>query len=175
MDKLTKLISSISTDNLGSQFMEYLQGRGKVPDIALGGVMNPEASGEFKAVIGGDDAGRVGLRPSASSAVLGHELAHAAERQLIHQKYELGASEQFKEAHNKLISSEAREKLINALGASKWAKAEGKYRANPEEIGAWAAQRYMGEGSFQPAPDHIDATMATELALVMALAKQKRK
>lgn len=180
MDKnVAALLRAVSQKPEYRAVSDYLLARRAMPPIKeeyLG--ENTNGKYEYNTLFGSDlpRTGQVTLNsgnsPSTSVGTLVHELAHAAQRQLINQYYSKDdpASPQFKQAYQKLMMKE-KDKEVAALLNPSFAKDSDPYRMRGSELQAFGMGNSSvdGPGTYRAAP-HIDPTMATEFQILLDLA-----
>lgn len=147
-------------------------------------------------------AGRVTLGPGAGTDTLIHEITHAVERQIIQQYAEdpkrggpsallnrlFGDPNQFVDGYEKLVYNAAtqtrqgeeqhgdqRSRLMNKMNPD-WARQGSEYRSSPGEAVARSVENMTARGgaAFDPGPDHVDATLATEFLIILDLAQREQ-
>jgi len=172
--------SRLRETSLGQDLYQYLLSRNNLPKvnreyIAHNGVYNPFLNS-------------IKLHPNSGNGTLTHEMAHAADATLTNQYFDRPgfAGEPFLEtyftdAYKKLKGNgrtadnnytDPREDLAKKLSPS-WYEKERRYRASNNELVGWGAgtQAEMRDGGYKP-PNHLDSTMATELSILMELARR---
>ena len=170
---------------------DYLTTRSALPPVEFAR-LSPGTSGQFEtnSFFGRElpPTGKVQLNgefldraygPTSSIPTLIHELTHAAGREMSDQYNQRDVLDQeakdaFKQAYDKLVYyRNAREidarfpqsVLANKL-APAWGKANEAYRASIGELPSFAMGNVSGNAS-QPAPAHVDPTLATEYRILL--------
>lgn len=160
---------------------EYLKTRGAVPDIEAGSLPSQTAA-EFQRTILPVGAGTIKVNRGRLAdraretlpATLTHELAHAVDRQISQQAAEqAGMPNQFTEAYRKLVGpNESRRADIARKLDPAWEKRNRSYRSSPRELAGHGMGAFVDNAAQTPGPGHVDATAATELAILMDLANR---
>ena len=183
-----------------NDILQYLMLRQSVPKVSEG-VIGEDTYGSFTP---GPEGGQVKLSwrmqdpPSRNRALatLLHETTHAADRSMSDQALEAyqksgweelpPEDQQYLDAYNKLRygfevrrdtkGKNPRQDLVEALAQS-WAAKEKDYRATDREISAFGVENMAGPHSVSSwrAPDHVDATAATETMILLDLATKAMK
>jgi hypothetical protein len=103
-------------------------------------------------------------------------MTHAADRQMMQQAREqsmFGKDNQFTEAYQKLVGPEGRNRTDLARKVNPdWASDNQYYRALPQEIAAHGVGAFSGPNTQDRAPNHVDATAATEFQILLDLAQR---
>lgn len=149
-------------------------------------------------------AGLIALRPGADPSLLLHELTHAAQKSLNQQEKEGRTSKRAKDAINKLgftggdfemgtqlpggqvgyrtdgVRQQSNKLAPGFRGSGKTPEQRQfmNYRTSMPELAAWAMGNMTlppGKQSGSPAPLHHDATLATELQIMLDLATRDMK
>jgi len=170
------------------EMVDYLMQRRSLPNIEQRD-LGPGVYGEF-AIPGSarshtPPAGRIAIHmnPTLLGGVntLTHEMTHATERQLFKQyvedKYfgERAKKTQFTEGYEKVLQSIPQ--LMETL-APDWRKTERGYRSTPTEALAHGVGNSTTPKDMMPpenAPPHIDSTLATQMMILLDLAKRGMK
>lgn len=174
--------------------------RGAYPDVEQeldprGGIIGSFTSG-------GDipPNGKIALSWLANPGTFPHELQHAVDRQFRKDDFErtgkgstgdllldkiLGrptGPDQFQQAYRKMRGYDANTGLTSqqklaALLDPNFVKKNSDYRASSTEIPAFGVGNMVNPwlDSDSKAPNHLDATMATEAMILLDLAKRKKK
>lgn len=188
---MQKVLSSASTNPAFQQLMQYLQTSGKVPDMKAdylgegvrGAYITPGYTDKkySKPTIVLDDL-LIASRPQAAVSTLIHELTHAADSSMYSQAMDKKAGTQFKEAHGKL--REDFSKRYSAPGRipavetarkldPQWLFRNEDYRATSDELHSFAVgNSAVPQTRLQSGPAHLDATLATELMILLDLAQR---
>ncbi len=169
---------------LGQDLYEYLLSRQRLPKVKTAGNMVDHVRGVWE-----PDDNRIWLQPWAGNSTLTHEMAHAADTSLEKQYFDRETKwskpttpTYFTDAFEKLKGATAannfkspREAMAQRM-APEWFKKNAGYRATNNELGGWAAGRQASssEPEWSP-PNHLDSTLATELAILMELARRNDK
>ena len=177
-------LSRLRETQLGEDLYAYLYGRKALPKINTAGNIRQNVRGAWL-----PDENQVWLQPWAGNSTLTHELAHVADTALEKQYFDRETAwskpvtpTYFTDAFEKLKGATAannfkspREEMARRI-APEWAKKNQGYRATNNELGGWGAGRQAGaeETEWSP-PNHLDSTMATELAILMELARRNDK
>lgn len=175
--------------------LAYLKARERTPEIKVG-YLGEGTAGEFEHNFEGK-GGKVTLssgyenyegKPSpAALATLVHELTHAQQQQFgnqyVEEKRRLPGtygpnSTQFTDAYQKLVTNldKPYEQRGEAFNLAKkldpaWAAKEQDYRASFAELPAFAVGNMINPREVnRPGPPHLDATLATEQAILQELA-----
>ena len=172
--------------------MQYLRSRKAVPQLRVSylpdGVLGRfEANSAFGKELPPEGVLHIGegtgAGPSEIRKTLAHELAHAAERQLTNQYFDIPrgerSSNQFGQAMQKLVIGDdpklpARQAQAAKLAGPGWVEKNRGYRASGAELSAFGAGSTEAPNRGNPAPQHVDPTMATELAILLELASRQR-
>lgn len=175
-------LSRLRETQLGQDLYEYLLSRQKLPKINTAGYMREDVRGAWK-----PDNNQIWLQPWAGNSTLTHEVAHAADTELERQYFDRKTSwskpdvpTYFTDAFAKLKGATAannfqspREALAEKM-APEWFKKHASYRATNNELGGWAAGRQAGSSNVEyETPNHLDSTLATELSILLDLARRK--
>ena len=177
-NETAEMMGAAREDRLYQDLEQYLQSRDAVPGIKVGrtepydGVFTSDNLNLGSGWITVDKNMRELERPS----VLIHEATHAADRQMEQQAMEQGlfGNNQFTEAYEKLVGPEGqnRTKVARAIDPQ-WARVYGDYRAKPKEIAGFGVGAFAKNPSHEgSAPDHVDATAAQELMILLELAQR---
>ena len=183
-----------------NDILQYLMLRQSVPKVSEG-VIGEDTYGTFTP---GPEGGQVKLSwrmqdpPSRNRALatLLHETTHAADQSMSNQALNAyidsgrgklpSEDRQYLDAYNKLrygfeVRRDTKGKLprmdlVNAL-AEAWAAKEKDYRATEREMTAFGVENMAGPHSVPGwrAPDHVDATAATETMILLDLATKAMK
>ena len=159
---------------------KYLQTKDAMPDVEMTSNLPEGTNGMFTSLNLPIGKGQLKLNKNTSKqvlpSVLTHELAHAADRQMMQQAMEqsmFGKSNQFTEAYEKLVGPEGRNRTDLARKINPyWATNNQDYRALPQEIAAHGIGAFSGPALQDPAPNHVDATAATEFRILLDLAQR---
>lgn len=180
------------TSPLYTGLLQYLQSRGAVPQLqvsylpdgVLGRFEYNSAFGKGLPKEGLLQLGEgTGAGPSDIRKTLAHELTHAAERQLTNQYFDIPAdkrsSDQFGQGMQKLVIGNdpklpARPAQAAKLAGPAWVQANRGYRSSGAELSAFGAGSTEATNRGNPAPSHVDPTMATELAILLDLAQRRQ-
>lgn len=181
---------------LGMELISYLQNRDRVPPIRRA-FLGDATSGEFRYpnTDRGMPKGMIVMSHGAGPSTLVHELAHAADLELLRQYYGdktawgvPSRETQFTDAFEKLRGTVARardqegyfkvrshvdrrQQLAEKLDP-KWTEKNANYRASHNELGGWAAGSTVQPDMEYKRPHHLDPTIATELSILLDLAKR---
>lgn len=174
------------------ELVEFLADRRSMPPIKY----KPGIRGEFESnTVFGNTLPRtgvinVGMQSDPNTIV--HELTHAADKQITQQYYETrrkknpsDIEKQFVRAFEKLVftpekphSDPARNRrtaMAFKLDPA-WAVEQREYRSNPDELVAFGMGSTLRSNTYiNPAPLHVDPTMATEFSTLLDLAKRLQK
>lgn len=171
---------------LGEDLYSYLLSRNKLPEIKRTSFLGDGTTGTWT-----PSDNLIKLLFEAGGGTLTHEAAHAADTALDRQYYDRRTSfgvpdtpTYFTDAYDKLkgrgpIASNnytyPRRDMAKRM-APEWYNKNQDYRATTNELAGWGAGRQagVGEPSYSP-PNHLDSTMATELSILMELAKRNDK
>lgn len=179
-----KYYNSLRETQLGEDLYSYLLSRQRLPKVNTAGNMRQNVRGAWI-----PDDNQVWLQPWAGNSTLTHEMAHAADTELERQYFDRETAwskpvtpTYFTDAFTKLKGATAannyvspREEMARRM-APEWFKKNQGYRASNNELGGWGAGRQAGTEDLEYAPpNHLDSTMATELSILMELAKRKDK
>lgn len=173
------------------EIIKYLSDRQRMPAVKNGWLPDGESGRfEYNTVMGNElpPQGQVTLNyrlPSREKEkTLSHELAHAADRQLGEQYFAIPpgqrSADQFADAYQKLSLNgkngrSSRNLVAGALAGQDWAKGKIDYRSSSNELAAYGVgNMYDPEVADNKAPPHVDATMATEMAILLELAQRKK-
>lgn len=175
-------LNRLRETQLGQDLYDYLLSRQKLPKINTAGNMRGNVRGAWL-----PDKNQIWLQPWAGNSTLTHETAHAADTELERQYFDRNTSwskpdvpTYFTDAFEKLKGATAannfkspREEMAKKL-APEWFTKNAGYRATNNELAGWGAGRQAGanESEWSP-PNHVDSTMATELAILLDLARRK--
>ena len=172
-----------NTARKGEAYQElekYLQARGEMPTVKIGGIMPDGTNGMFNSDNLNIGSGVIKISSDTPKkvlpSVLTHEMTHAADRQLKQQAIEqgmFGKSNQFTDAYAKLVGPEGvnRTKIARKINPE-WASDNQYYRAEPKEVAAHGVGAFAGPNIQDRAPRHVDATAATEFQILMELAQR---
>jgi hypothetical protein len=176
--------SRLRETQLGEDLYSYLLSRQKLPKINTAGNMRENIRGAWL-----PDDNQVWVQPWSGNSTLTHEVGHAADTELSRQYSQRPMAwskpetpTYFTDAYDKLIGSNAntnfkgsRQQVAERM-APEWFNKNVGYRANNKELGGWGAGRQAGadETEWSP-PNHLDSTMATELSILMELARRNDK
>jgi len=159
---------------------KYLQTRDAMPDVQISSNLPEGTNGMFSSINLPIGSGQLKINKSTPKqilpSVLTHEMAHAADRQMMQQAMEqgmFGKSNQFTEAYQKLVGLEGRNRTDLARKINPdWASDNQYYRALPQEIAAHGVGAFSGPNTQDRAPKHVDATAATEFQILLDLAQR---
>jgi len=159
---------------------KYLQARDALPDVQISDNLPEGTNGMFTSINLPIGSGQLKLSKNAPKqilpSVLTHEMAHAADRQMMQQAMEqsmFGKGNQFTEAYQKLVGPEGRNRTDLARNVNPdWASDNQYYRALPQEIAAHGIGAFSGPNTQSNAPKHVDATAATEFQILLDLARR---
>lgn len=170
----TYLESRKALPRIGEAFMDL----DKKGTYAFGGEAGPTIALNRSWHLQGDDAKEVYTHELAHAAdsVMGHEAISADRggwfRQPRHSQYQDAL---YKLVYNPLTRTNPRRDLVDALKVRKGAPGEG-YRLSVDEVPGWAAGAHSGiKGPTEDPKPHLDATLATELAILLELAGRAQK
>ena len=168
---------------LGEDLYTYLLSRNRLPRIS-NGYLKEGVRGAWQ-----PDDNQILLQPWAGNSTLTHEVAHSADSALEQQYFDRPTSwskpdtpTYFTDAFAKLKGATAannykspREAMAERM-APEWFRKNAGYRATNNELAGWGAGRQAGtnETEYTP-PNHLDSTMATELSILMELARRNDK
>lgn len=115
------------------------------------------------------------------AATLIHEMTHAAQYRMNTQA-DKGSNNQFKDAYKKLYGGEDAKSQQQRPGPqlaskmdSNFTSTEQGYRSTPWELTAYGLGNSVTGTRNNPAPNHVDATLATEFMLLLDLATRGLK
>jgi hypothetical protein len=177
-------ISRLRETQLGEDLYTYLLNRQKLPKINAAGNMRNHIRGAWQ-----PDQNQIWLQPWAGNSTLTHETAHAADTELERQYFDRKTSwskpdvpTYFTDAFEKLKGATAannfkspREEMARRM-APEWFNKNAGYRATNNELAGWGAGRQAGDADSEYSPpNHLDSTMATELSILMELARRNDK
>ena len=178
---LDRALAAARKEQAYREMEEYLKARGAVPDIKVG-FLPSQTAAEFQRTILPVGTGTIKVNRNrlanqaqeALPATLMHELAHAVDRQISQQAAEqAGVPNQFTEAYAKLVGSgEQRRADIARKLDPEWEKRNRLYRPSPRELAGHGMGAFVDNTAQAPGPRHVDATAATELAILMDLANR---
>ena len=162
----------------------------RINDPAINGLLDLLILGNTKPTMSREASGMYGsynpkqnhlminrqLVGNAERDTTGHELVHAVDEAMGRYARQPG-NEKFKQAYQKLDPTKSQLPAIkNLYDMSKAGKTVGSntaYRFDGYELPAFGYQNHAigdpNKPSFRPAPSHVDATMATELSILMDL------
>lgn len=190
---------------LGEDILAYLQQRNRVPEIDRGSYLGEGVSGRFTSFLDGQPKNLIELIYNAYPSTRQHEFAHAADHELARQydsrKTNFGIPDeptQFTNAYEKLVGGRAKSRDVNAStsiwrshepGQSyvnqrqwmanklnpEWTNKNKDYRATNKELIGWGAGNQIYPETRDMGPQHLDSTMATELAILIDLAMRENK
>jgi len=179
-----KYYNRLRETQLGEDLYSYLFHRKSLPEIQYIHWLGPGVRGQYNR-----DSNRIDVSNSAQNGTITHEMAHAADNALDKQYFDRKHSWQtpevptyFTDAYDKLIGGNKNARYQNQRQvmaqriAPKWFNEQLGYRATNSELGGWGAGRQAGteDLDYSP-PNHLDSTMATELSILMDLARRKDK
>ena len=167
--------------SLGEDLYTYLLKRQRLPQINRVPYITEGTVGEYNR-----ESNIIKLLNNAQGSTLTHEAAHAADGALSNQYWDRPTSwsrpdtpTYFTDAYEKLKGETAnnryqgqRENLAQRLDPA-WFHRNKDYRSTNNELVGWGAGRQAGIDSSYTPPDHLDSTIATELSILMDLAKRK--
>jgi hypothetical protein len=175
-------LSRLRETQLGQDLYDYLFSRQRLPKINTAGNMRENVRGAWL-----PDQNQIWLQPWTGNGTLTHEAAHAADTELERQYFDRKTSwskpdvpTYFTDAFEKLKGATAannfkspREDMAKKM-APEWFNKNAGYRATNNELVGWGAGRQasVGETEYSP-PNHLDSTMATELSILLDLARRK--
>jgi len=174
------LKNTASQNDAYQKIAQYLENRDAMPDIQISSNMPEGTNGMFSSVNFPIGSGQLKINPitpkQVRPSVLTHEMAHAADRQMMQQAMEqsmFGNSNQFTDAYKKMVGPEGqnRTQLARELNPD-WASDNRLYRALPQEIAAHGVGAFAGPNMQDRAPKHVDATAATEFQILLDLAQR---
>jgi hypothetical protein len=167
----------------------YLSSRNAMPKIEEK-YLGDSLSGQFSnnTVFGGElpKNGVISLNYGAGEPTLAHEMTHAADNAMGNQYFEqtrptgffsAPPSNQFTRGYAKLQlgpsvnGRSSQNQYAGKLSSEDWAKKNLDYRSSSTELPAFGVGNMSGNPENK-APGHIDATMATEMAILLDLAKR---
>jgi hypothetical protein len=159
---------------------KYLQTRDAMPDVQISSNLPEGTNGMFSSVNLPIGSGQLKINKITPKqilpSVLTHEMAHAADRQMMQQAMEqgmFGKNNQFTEAYEKLVGPKGRNRTDLARKLNpEWASDNQFYRAIPQEIAAHGIGAFSGPNTQDRAPKHVDATAATEFRILLDLAQR---
>ena len=159
---------------------KYLQTQDAMPDVQISSNLPEGTNGMFSSINLPIGSGQLKINKNSPKqilpSVLTHEMAHAADRQMMQQAMEqsmFGKSNQFTEAYKKLVGSEGRNRTeLARILNPEWASDNQYYRATPQEIAAHGIGAFSGSNTQDRAPNHVDATAATEFRILLDLAQR---
>lgn len=189
---IVNILQKASDNNEYQQLANYLMSRRSMPDFNLGYM--PGTYGKFitpglfssgnipeRGVVSINESAKT-WNPEAMSPTMVHELTHAAERQMIKQYYEIKNKPNKTELENQFLNNF--QKIIGSSEPeiSNWLKKvspefyeENKgYRAKSGEALSFGVENaaFKAPTSNQPAPQHVDPTIATTLMLLLDQAQR---
>ena len=189
---LTKILAQLATRPEAVKMQEYLTRSGAAPTISMDDLselgsdvsaiyrqISPTGKFEKSVALDRFTSAR---NPTLAAGTLGHELTHATDVQLDTQARNTKGS-QFADAYNKLALdlaapykdiSKQRETLAAKLSPG-FVASDKAYRASNDELPGFGVGNSLGFGATQPAPPHVDATMATEFMILLDLAMRNLK
>lgn len=159
---------------------KYLQTKDAMPDVQISSNLPEGTNGMFSSFNLPIGSGQLKINKNSPKqilpSVLTHEMAHAADRQMMQQAMEqsmFGKSNQFTEAYEKLVGSGVRNRTELARKLNpKWVSKNQFYRAIPQEIAAHGISAFAGPNIQDSAPTHVNATAATEFRILLDLAQR---
>lgn len=194
-DPRQEFLKSVYASALGLQMVDYLGTRGRIPQFSVGTTQSPWSQGEYSPKT---NTIHLGHGWTMYQDTIPHELAHATENALSEQYFSIPYSDRkqgkskFAEAYRKLMldtklanvfsslpfrNLDPREWLANQLDP-RWFADNRDYRSRSPELTAWGVETHSGVGGDKrrdphKSPPHLNATMATELAILMDLATRE--
>lgn len=177
-----QVYNRLKESNIGDDLYSYLYYRNSLPKVNFAHYLGDGVSGKYTG-----DGNIVDLLHRYNNATINHEFAHAADNALESQYYQRPTSwnrpdvpTYFTDAYDKLRGATANSNYLQQRVemakkmAPEWAKANDKYRASNKELVGWGAGRQQDTGDPEyKVPNHLDSTMATELSILMDLARRK--
>lgn len=110
--------------------------------------------------------------PAFMTGTFMHEMGHGARSAAGVLAGESGTSPGYRDAWGKLSDTRA----VATAMAPDWASQHKSYRASEEELPAFAIGEHYRQGmSSDPAPSHIDATLMTEMEILLDLAQREAR
>lgn len=169
-------------NNYGQSLFDYLYKRNRLPMTKVTPFLPPDTLGTYT-----PSENAVRVHPNSGLSTLMHEMTHAGDNALELQYYDRPTSwsksdtpTYFTDAYDKLKGRNAasgfatrRGELANKINPD-WYKKNLDYRSTENELAGFAGGRTIREEDKKyNVPDHIDATLATEMMILMDLAKRK--
>lgn len=153
----------------------YLKERKHYPEVQRTGAIpgRPNVQAEFSPFVG--ERGRITLTDKAQGTTLPHELTHAAELAMLRHAWE-GSNPQFTEAYNKLLAKG--QAVDQAVHLSPDLTVDHPERFNSQELLAYGVGNQspgVPENRIWRGGGHLDSTMATQMAILLELARRKGK
>lgn len=165
--------TSPGTTGIAKEIFDYLRARNAMPELSAVPYMGDGRVGSFN--YGGNlpPQGEIkvlnSLGPNGLDEVLAHEGAHAAMRQMWNQS---ATDPRLKDGLMKFRGGLASASSL----APQWLKERQNYRSTETEMPGWAAGFAQQSGQRDdPAPLHVDPTIATELAIMLEMAQRGLK
>lgn len=179
----TSLQELLSFNDYSQSLFDYLYKRNRLPFTKMTSMLPPGTLGTYT-----PHENTVRVHPASGLGTLVHEMTHAADNALEQQYYDRPTSwnkpdtqTYFTDAYDKLKGrtsntyyNDRRGELANKLN-SEWYKKNQDYRSTGNELSGWAGKRTV-RGEQEPryeAPDHLDSTLATEMSILLDLARRK--
>lgn len=169
----------LKQDRYGQDLYNYLQHRKSVPTVSIRPLW---VNGEYFPA-----NNHINLSPNSGLGTLFHETTHAADTALEKQYWDRKTSwgnpnirTPFTDAYIKLVKGDnnnrirslnPRESLAKLLDAQ-WYKENRDYRSTKPELAGWAGGRTITPERQYKVPNHLDATLATEMSILMDLARR---
>jgi hypothetical protein len=157
---------------------EYLRSRNAFPAVSSLNNAPSGLEGQFRYPIGGNSPGEIRLAPGYSEASYGHELTHAADRQMRNQFQSAPfgpptrGEDQFQDAYRKILQSGSQAGQALQMADLKNPLSRNAYRMSPEEVPAFAIDNAISPAQGFPIGGHSSSTTATEFAILLDLAKR---
>ena len=175
-----QVYNRLKENDLGNDLYSYLYYRNALPRVNFSHYLGDSVSGKYTS-----DDNTIDLLHRYNNSTVNHEFAHAADSALERQYYQRPTSwgrpdvpTYFTDAYDKLKVNPngrltARQEMAQRM-APNWFEKNKNYRATTKELVGWGAGRQQDSGEPEyKVPNHLDSTMATELAILMDLARRK--
>lgn len=188
---LMQMLKELENNPSGKSLSSYLNNRNAMPEINVGNRLT-NSIGEFNYT--GKSPGFINVSPNSDIGTLIHELTHAAKRQMVYQYYDhlkgtrpdpvkRAENPQFYDAYEKLDHrTVGRPDRTNQQGYAnriagydltgpKSTHGDKEYRYSETELPAFGLGN-MYERWPDRAPQHVDASLATEMEILLDLANR---
>jgi len=174
--------NKLKQTSLGEDLYNYLYNRQQLPQIKRTYYLGDGVSGHYT-----PSDNTIELLHRAGLGTFTHEMGHAADTALDKQYYNRTTSwnkptesTQFTEAYDKLKGTTAnsgyaqnRQEMARRL-SKEWLEKNKEYRGSNRELLGWALGNTVEPDQQYSPPNHLNTTLATEMAILLDLATREQ-